>query len=595
MEHYDLRSCYLPDLSGLHLRIYQFQSLLNQHVPEVASHLDELKVEPLYVSQWFLSFFAVTCPLPMLLRIYDILLSEGATETLMRVALSLIRRNQKKIMSCTEFEDAMQLLLSRSLWDTYAQHTDEMVADFTSLTSLVTRESLQTLEAAFKDSQSGTKIPSLKAAASQLLGRFWTGASHGSSKSMNALSIPSLQTGGLHRPPSKQSLSSTLSSLETSSDASTAATEVSSLSQKSEPPDSIFSAERTSAVQSKDKDLHSQIEDLLTALNDLQRDHASISRDLQKEREEREEDSEIARALLAKLKQSSDAARDMLEDKGQHDDSEIATLVGKAEERYSPRNSKRLSILQTKHQLRDSALEWKEKHELEASRCQDLMHRLDESEKEHRYLKEQLREARSRIQESHREKQRLEKSVQDLRRRSPKSESTSESLGSSVSETDGKPPMKVGLREFKLGRVDTSGSTTSGITAASTNTTTTSTFSKRTSSLAMQPVLSTEDHKPASEDALLLELVNAKTAEAVAKQELEEVKGKLDSLRKMLGKQSAPSTRPGTIDSGISQMSVSTGMMTPKTPSESPKAIPSNFGSGGFFSGWGKRSVSNVG
>ena len=88
MQHYNIRSCYLPDLGGLHLRIYQFQQLLNRHLPELAAHLQALKIEPVYVSQWFLSFFAVTCPLPMLLRIYDVVLAEGATETLMRVAVS---------------------------------------------------------------------------------------------------------------------------------------------------------------------------------------------------------------------------------------------------------------------------------------------------------------------------------------------------------------------------------------------------------------------------------------------------------------------------------------------------------------------------
>ena len=104
MEHYDLRSCFLPDLSGLHLRIFQFQQLLSRHLPRLTAHLDELQIQPLYVSQWFLSFFAVTCPLPMLLRIYDIILTEGASETLMRVALSLMRRNSDKIMECTELE-----------------------------------------------------------------------------------------------------------------------------------------------------------------------------------------------------------------------------------------------------------------------------------------------------------------------------------------------------------------------------------------------------------------------------------------------------------------------------------------------------------
>lgn len=118
MDHYGLRSCYLPDLSGLHLRIYQFQSLLARHRPALYAHLESLQVEPVCVSQWFLSFFATSCPLPMLLRIYDVIFLEGAVETLMRVALSLMRRNEKKIMAFTEFEEVLQFLLSRSVWDT---------------------------------------------------------------------------------------------------------------------------------------------------------------------------------------------------------------------------------------------------------------------------------------------------------------------------------------------------------------------------------------------------------------------------------------------------------------------------------------------
>lgn len=119
MDHYDLRACFLPTLAGLHLRTYQFQSLMARHLPQLHAHLEALRIEPVYLSQWFLSFFGVTCPLPMLLRIYDVLLVEGACETLMRVALSLMQRNQHKLLALTEFEDVMQLLLSRGLWDPY--------------------------------------------------------------------------------------------------------------------------------------------------------------------------------------------------------------------------------------------------------------------------------------------------------------------------------------------------------------------------------------------------------------------------------------------------------------------------------------------
>lgn len=66
MGQYDLRTSFTPDLGGLHIKIYQFRELLRDSLPEVSAHLEELQIDPAsYVSQWFLSFFAVTCPLPV--------------------------------------------------------------------------------------------------------------------------------------------------------------------------------------------------------------------------------------------------------------------------------------------------------------------------------------------------------------------------------------------------------------------------------------------------------------------------------------------------------------------------------------------------
>jgi len=131
-----------------------------------------------------------------------------------------------------------------------------------------------------------------------------------------------------------------------------------------------------SAMNAKDKPLHDQIEDLLTALNDMQRQQADLARELQREREEKEEDRSIAVALLESLKQYSEAVREMAG--GEATDDELATqkLVENAERRFSAGDAERVSILQTKHQLRDAASEWKQKHEVETSRCQELMKQL---------------------------------------------------------------------------------------------------------------------------------------------------------------------------------------------------------------------------
>lgn len=580
MEHYDLRSCYLPDLSGLHLRIYQFQQLLAEHLPELSSHLEALKVEPLYVSQWFLSFFAVTCPLPMLLRIYDVILSEGATETLMRVALSLMKRNQKKILSCNEFEDAMQFLLSRGLWDTYAQQADELVTDFVSLTTLVTRDSLKSLEISFKESRTLAVVPSLKVAASQLLGRFWAGSAHSFSKSGNnlvlALPSPSRPASSIRRTPSKQSLSSTLNSYEGSSETSTLATEVSLTSCRPEPVQLETTSPDRSVMSGKERDLENQIEELLRAMSDMQRQQSSLISDLQREREERQDDRDISRALLESLKNMTEDLRELAGGETTEQEQNTESLIAKASLRFSASDTKRTSILQSKHQLRDEAADWKDKHDLETARCQDLMKQLDERDKEHSLLNNQLREARARIQDTHKDRQRMERTIQDLRcQRSPAPESPNDAGPSPTTELrDHRMSFApTGLREFKLGRADTIKNMT---------------FNKRSSSLNMQTVLATESNQPPAEDALLLELVNAKTSEVLARQELEEVKGKLDALKKIV---SGPAASPSAVTRTVT---VSTSNIHPsceaKAPATTPKSSISS-SAGGFFSGWGKRAA----
>ncbi|MCJ1260789.1 hypothetical protein MMC22_000652 [Lobaria immixta] len=624
MEHYDLRSCFLPDLSGLHLRIYQFQQLLSQHLPTLAAHLDNLQIEPLYVSQWFLSFFGVTCPLPMLLRIYDVILTEGASETLMRVALSLMRRNETKILGCTEFEDVMQLLLSRGLWGTYACNADDLVNDFVGLTGLVTRESLETLEAGFKDAQredSNVKIssePHVRAAASRFLGRFWAGSNSPkvtSPTSSLLVAAPSHSSSFLRRTPSKQSMASTLNSIESAeSHMSTTSTDATTMSNSSStvytPVKSIHVFNDTGVPTvgdtSKDKDLHRQIEDLLTALSDMQREQTILSNDLQKEREEREEDRSMILTFIEKAK-SSAALELGLNDQ----ENEIRQSLPKArsvlhisqdsvaelEDQLNIAKTKRSSIVQTKQQLREDVMLWKDQHSLEATRSAALSRQLTELEVENTRLLDQFREARTRMQDAHQDKQRLEKQIQDLKsgRASSSDNSTSDEYSPITIEIP--ETRSGGLREFKLGRSSPSSPRSQAAPA----------FSKRSSSLGIQAVLATEDHKPPGDDALLLELVGAKTAEVIAKQELEEVKAKLDSLRRLLGDHGPASPvivnghRPSPSEPCVVKTSsVSSGVALPARAGtaklgqqEGLKVVTPPTGSGGgFFSGWGKRTVS---
>lgn len=454
-----------------------------------------------------------------------------------------------------------------TLFIRYACHADDLVNDFVSLTSLVTKENLQTLEASYNQSQgvpTGISFPQMQAAASRFLGRLWAGSSSYNSTKSVALSpgasSASRPTSTVRRSTSKQSMASTLNSLESNSDASTAPTDVSN---SSNGPDVRKPRAKSTMFQHTDKDLHGQIEDLLMALSDLQREQADLARELQKEREERQEDQEVAKSMLKYIQ-------------GLDDQESPKEILAKAEERFLATGARRMSIVQTKHQLRDDVNRWKEKHEIEAARCHNLSRRIDEYEHENAQLKEQLRETRARVQDGYRDRQKLERTIQELRSRrtrqsdgSPEATSPASDSGDSISHS--------GLRELKLVRTNSQKSTKS----------TKSHFSKRSSSLGLQSVLSTENNKPVPEDTLLLELVNAKTAEAVAKQELEEVKAKLDSLRRMIGGSANRANHGANASVVTIALPPSSGGIA-KTPTEPVKQAS---GGVGFF-GWGRRTAS---
>jgi len=662
MEHYDLRSCFLPDLSGLHVRIYQFRQLLKLHLPTLSNYLDSLQIEPAYVSQWFLSFFAVTCPLPMLFRIYDVIFAEGASETIMRVALSLMRKNEEKIMACTEFEDVMQLLLSRGLWDVYHYNADEFVNDFVGLTGVVSHESLQALAVSYKDAQvADTVTPSenIGSAATRFLGRLWAG-SNSSTKSVNlspspspGLMAPARPGSFLRRTPSKQSIASTLNSMEggASDSMMSSSTDATSVSRDSSNTDG--SSLRTPSVSfnnaiivpsksNKDKNLHGQIEDLLTALSEMQRDHAILATQLQREREEREEDRNAVRSLLDRLRRKTSsetvkssgsggtvkAVPDEIIEGEEEEEAEsqepvspdefsnetlapvaaitaddLSRLLDVVEERFSaPTSNRRSSILQSKSQLREELARTKEQLIIEVSKSQDFSRRLSEQQQEAQNLKDQVKEGHLHIRNAHAEKQRLEKQIHDLRSR--KSAATADGSRDNESEWPTMTSGHAGLRKLKLGRTNSNRSQAP-------------TFNKRTSSLNIAAINAKENDSPnssqsssqasssqpsptkqdADTDALVLELVQAKTAEAVAKQEAEEAKAKLESLRKMLGMGSGESPSGNGHRPSPSQPNLSLVMGGYLTKGAAAKAeVPTPVSStAGFWGGWGKRVASTGG
>ena len=625
MEQYDLRTCFLPDLSGLHVRIYQFRELLRHNLPELSGHLEELQVDPAYVSQWFLSFFAVTCPLPMVFRIYDVLFAEGASETLMRVALSLMRKNESRLLSCAELEDVMQLLLSRGLWDCYHYDADEFVDDFVSLSNIVSREKLALLEQDYRQSliaaANVTRSSDITTAASRFLGRIWATSTNMSPKTAaptNGLAAPARPLSMLRRTTSKQSLASTLNSVEASSASigSSVSTEASTISRGSSQTEEESSSRESTPVGKKvksmasmkstrtveDRYLHSQIEDLLTALSELQRNHAVLTNHLQTEREDRMEDAKAVRALLDGLKRTTSLESVTTVTKASGGDNssitdddavdgpasteDLSELIQQVEDRFRPEDDeKRVSVPQSKSQLQDDLAMAKNQLGAAMSQSQDLNRKINDLNQEIGTLKDQLKESHAHVRGLHQDKQRLEKHVHGLKARSSACSAVDASGHTRELDVDwsGGKAIGGGLRELKLARSKSSPTQPGGTMRLSSLP-----IRSNTNDSAISDATSpTTEHHLGEHDTLLLELVQAKTAEAVARQEAEEAKQKLEALRKTCGL--SPGETPPLAAAANAAATVF-GRLTGQsaTPAEAPSkpGVPaSNTNSGGFW-GW---------
>lgn len=631
----------------------------------------------------------------MLFRIYDVIFAEGANETVMRVALALFRRNEAKMLASHEFEEVMQLLLGRALWDVYGCSADELVDDFTSLGHIITHARLAELEREFESKdgdavgQSAGFLPDVQAAASRFLGRLWF-PSHGHTPSKGAANVLTPQAaekespGGLMRPnflrrsPSKQSLAQNDSSGSESarshgsgsgSVTSTAITDneihdiaaresqVDSMSLKSKPGSMRTVSISTSAAlippipgNHEQQQLHSEIEDMLMALSEMQRENAQIAAMLQREREERNDDHRVVKQLLAKISKgdpgqpkperrsmppparapkdndevttavhkrrtlparprlhvrTSPAESEAQAKPSDAEDLEISGLVQEVRSRLDT-NSRFSASFETKAQLRSTLTRVREQLSTAQTQVKDLNERAEFSEtslkafqNEGESLRSEVEELRTRVNDDFKERQKLELTIENLRiqmRMEARSvekkranvliraESSEEipSLKRSDTRTpsrnnsiSSRPGSSGGLRELKLGRRESSGSVASirsmrssrhsewppsysaveispsppdsagnasieppppgpapervaSVATPSTSLTVPApsgpSFARRTTSLVAQEVFATSQHEPVPEEALLLELVNAKTAEATARQELDEIR-----------------------------------------------------------------------
>lgn len=123
MNQYHLRDLFIQDMPGLHLHLYQFERLLEDLEPALYCHLHRRSVSPqLYATQWFLTLFAYRFPLQLVLRVYDLILSEGLESAILKFGICLMQKNAETLLGMGDMARLTSFLKER-LFDVYIDQT----------------------------------------------------------------------------------------------------------------------------------------------------------------------------------------------------------------------------------------------------------------------------------------------------------------------------------------------------------------------------------------------------------------------------------------------------------------------------------------
>ncbi|KAJ0124676.1 hypothetical protein J7T55_006016 [Diaporthe amygdali] len=120
MNKYHLRELFIQDMPGLHMHLYQFERLLEDIEPALYCHLRRRGISPhLYATQWFLTLFSYRFPLQLVLRIYDLILSEGLS-AILKFGIVLMQKNAQILLGMTDMSQLTTYLRDR-LFDVYIE------------------------------------------------------------------------------------------------------------------------------------------------------------------------------------------------------------------------------------------------------------------------------------------------------------------------------------------------------------------------------------------------------------------------------------------------------------------------------------------
>ncbi|KNC75061.1 hypothetical protein SARC_12407 [Sphaeroforma arctica JP610] len=139
MDTYGLRGLFMPGVPLVGLGSHQFERLLEQHLPDVATCCKREGVNvSMFLTQWLMTLFAPSLPLPCVFHIMDYILAVGQSpdlyhgflELFFRVALTLLRDSADEIVALTF--DGILMHLKGEMKGRYRWVNTDATSDFNS-------------------------------------------------------------------------------------------------------------------------------------------------------------------------------------------------------------------------------------------------------------------------------------------------------------------------------------------------------------------------------------------------------------------------------------------------------------------------------
>jgi len=122
MNKYKLRTMFQEKMKGLELRLFQYDRILEDYQPQLAIHLKRQGIESsLYAAQWFLTLFTYKFPLQLVLRVFDLLFSEGLEGPILKFGIVLMGKNAETLIGMGF--DTLGPFLKERLFDVYLDTT----------------------------------------------------------------------------------------------------------------------------------------------------------------------------------------------------------------------------------------------------------------------------------------------------------------------------------------------------------------------------------------------------------------------------------------------------------------------------------------